>query len=63
MQYILPGKVQTDHLKTRFGQYRQPSGDQYNISIQQLFECERKIRMLSALKINLPFNQKYIKID
>ena len=38
MVYILPGKFQTDHLEARFGQYRQLSGDQYNISIRQVFE-------------------------
>ena len=55
--YILPGKFQTDHLEARFGQYRQLSGDQYNISIHQVFECEKKLRMLSVLKLNLPLNQ------
>ena len=39
MQYMLPGKFQTDHLEARFGQYRQLSGDQYYISIKQVFEC------------------------
>ena len=43
MQYILPGKFQTDNLEARFGQYRQLSGDQYNISIQQVFEWEKKL--------------------
>ena len=41
MQFILPGKFQTDHLEARFGQYQQLSGDQDNISIQQVFECEK----------------------
>ena len=63
MLYILPGKFQTDHLEARFGQYRRLSGDQYNISIRQVFECEQKIRMLSVLKLSLPFNQQCIKID
>ena len=43
MLYILPGKFQTDHLVARFGQYQQVSGDQYNISIQHVFECEKKL--------------------
>ena len=42
MVYMLPGKFQTDHLEARFGQYRQLSGDQYNISICQVFDCEKK---------------------
>ena len=63
MLYILPGKFQTDHLEARFGQYQQLSGVQHNISIQQVFECEKKIRMLSVLKLSLLFNQQCIKID
>ena len=63
MQYILPGKFQIDQLEARFGQYLQFSGDQYNILIQQLFECEKKNRMVSVFKLSLPFNQKCIKID
>ena len=42
MQYILPSKFQTDHIEARFGPYQQLSGDQYNISIQQVFEYEKK---------------------
>ena len=61
--YILPGKFQTDHLEERFGQYRRLRGDHYNISIRQVFEREKKLRMLSVLKLNLPFNKQYIKID
>ena len=63
MLYILAGKFQTDHLETRFAQYRQLVGDQYNISIRQVFESEKKIRMLSVLKLSLLFNQQCIKID
>ena len=43
MLYLLPGKFQTDQLEAKFCQYRQISGDQYNISIQQVFECEKKL--------------------
>ena len=32
--------------------------------MRQVFECEKKkLRMLSVLKLNLPFNQQCIKID
>ena len=41
MKMLLSGKFQTDHFEARFGQYWQLSGDQYNISIQQVFECEK----------------------
>ncbi len=63
MLYILPGKFQTDHLEEKFGQYCQLGGDHYNIPIRQVFECEKKLRMLSVLKLNLPFNKQSIKID
>ena len=42
MDYILPGKFQTDHLESRFGQYRQLAGGNYNISVRQMYECEKK---------------------
>lgn len=51
--YILLGKFQTDNLEARFGQYRQLSGGQYHVSIRQVFECEKKIRLLTALKLDL----------
>ncbi|GBN15042.1 hypothetical protein AVEN_182966-1 [Araneus ventricosus] len=44
MSYILPGKFQTDDLESRFGCYRKLAGCQYNISTQQLFECEKKTK-------------------
>ena len=62
MVYILPGKFQTDHLEARFGRYRQLSGDQYNISIRQVFECEKKLRMLSVLKLSLSINNQSINL-
>ena len=56
MLHILSGKFQTD-------QYRRLCGDHYNILIHQVFECEKKLRMLSVFKMNLPFNKQSIKID
>lgn len=47
--YILLGKVQTDPLESRFGQYRQMAGGQYHISVRQLCETEGRIRLQSAL--------------
>ena len=43
MQYILPGRFQTDYLEEKFDQYRRLSGDHYNIPIQQVFECEKSL--------------------
>ena len=50
MVYILSGKFQTDQLEARFGHYRQLSGDQYNISICQVFECEKKTKNVVCFK-------------
>ena len=50
MVCILPGKFQTDHLEARFGQYQQLSGDQYNISIRQVFEWEKKTKNVACFK-------------
>ncbi|KAH8025034.1 hypothetical protein HPB51_002930 [Rhipicephalus microplus] len=48
-KYILLGKVQTDPLESRFGQYRQMAGGQYDISVRQLCETEGKIHLENAL--------------
>ena len=51
--YVLLGKFQTDCLEARFGQYRQLSGGKYDVSLRQICECEKKIRLLSVLKLKL----------
>lgn len=48
MSYILPGKIQTDELESRFGLYRRLAGTQYHISIRQLYEVESKLRVFST---------------
>lgn len=50
-KYVLLGKFQTDSLEARFGQYRQLAGGQYDVSLGQIYECEKKIRLLSVLKL------------
>ena len=47
------GKFQTDSLEARFGQYRRLSGGKYNISLSQVYESEKKLRLLSTLKLKL----------
>lgn len=49
--YVLLGKFQTDSLEERFGKYRQLSGAQYHISIRQVFESERKLRLQHILEL------------
>jgi hypothetical protein len=53
MTYLLPGKVQTDSLEDRFGRYRQLSGSQYHVSLRQIFESEKKLRLLSILNLSV----------
>ena len=49
--YVLLGKFQTDNLEFRFGQYRQMSGANYNVSVTQIMESEKKLRILSVMKL------------
>lgn len=51
MKYVLLGKFQTDPLENRFGKYRQMAGGQYNISIRQLYESEKKLRIQSLMSL------------
>lgn len=51
MNYILLGKFQTDPLERRFGKYCQLAGGHYNISIRQLYECEKRLRIQSQLTL------------
>ncbi|KAH6926697.1 hypothetical protein HPB50_021212 [Hyalomma asiaticum] len=52
--YVLLGKFQTDSLEERFGQYRRLSGTNYHISIQQVFESEKKLRLQDSLRVFVP---------
>ena len=50
-EYVLLSKFQTDPLEKRFGLYRRMSGCNYNVSISQVMESEKKLKILNALKI------------
>ena len=52
-KYVLLGKFQTDSLEFRFGQYRQLAGGKYDVSLRQVYECEKKLRLLSVLQLKL----------
>jgi hypothetical protein len=52
VSYVLLGKIQTDNLENRFGQYRQLCGGNYHISVQQVLEAEKKLRISSALLLS-----------
>ncbi|CAL1270294.1 unnamed protein product [Larinioides sclopetarius] len=50
-EYIL-GKFQTDSLEARFGQYRQMSGGNYNVSCLQIFESEKKLKIVDWINFH-----------
>ena len=49
IDYVLPGKLQPDNLEKRFSCYRQLSGGNYNISVNQILEVEKKLRIKGFL--------------
>lgn len=51
IDYVLPGKFQTDNLERTFGKYRHLCGSNYNVSVQQVLEAEHKIRVNKLLGI------------
>ena len=53
LNYVHLGKFQTDCLEARFGQYHQHPGGKYDIFLRQVFESEKKLRLLSTLKLKL----------
>ena len=53
--YVLPGKFCSDPLEGRFGWYRQVNKGNFFMSINQLFQAEKKIRCLSLIEKNVIF--------
>lgn len=47
--YVLLGKFSSDPIEGRFGMYRQFSGGNFYISVKQLLDSEKKIRILNLL--------------
>lgn len=58
--YVLTGKLQTDNLEARFGQYRQLAGGNYNVTVTQIIEAEKKIRIKSFLGLH---SARYGKVE
>lgn len=50
--YVLLGSLQSDPIEERFGWYRQMSGANYFVSLKQLLDSEKKIRVISLLKFS-----------
>lgn len=51
IEFVLPGKLQTDPLEKRFGKYRIMSGCNYNVSFRQILESEKKIRVKHLIEV------------
>lgn len=47
--YVLPGRLVSDWIEQRFGRYRQFHGGNYYISVRQIFQAEKKIRVSTLL--------------
>jgi hypothetical protein len=58
-KYVLLGKFQTDPLEGRFGQYRQMCGASYHVSVSQVLESEKKIKVLNFLKVKSAVNGEF----
>jgi hypothetical protein len=51
VNYVLTGKLKTDNFERTFGKYRNLPGSNYNVSVQQVTEAERKIPLNKLLGI------------
>jgi hypothetical protein len=49
-KYVLSGKLQSDPLEGRFGWYRQLCGANYSVSLRQVLEAEKTIKLRSLIK-------------
>jgi hypothetical protein len=50
---MLLGQFQTGVLERRFGQYRKLSGCNYNVSVKQIIDSEKKLKVTSLLRVRL----------
>lgn len=61
--FFLCGKIQTDKLEERFGKYRQYSGSQYQITLRQVLENEKKLRMQSMAPLIIKTKNTRLEIS
>ena len=52
-QYVLTGRLQTDHLERRFSQYRQMSGGRFLVSLNEIYRSETNIKLKTYLEKNI----------
>ena len=50
-KYVLLDKFQTDNLEARFGQYRMLSGSNYLVSVNEVLQSEKKLKVKNLLKL------------
>ncbi len=51
-KYVLLGQLQSDSIEKRFGWYRQLSGGNYFVSVRQIIEAEKSIRLKSLVSFS-----------
>ena len=51
LQFVLLGKFQTDNLEARFDLYRMLSGSNYLVSVNEVLQSEKKLKVRSLLKL------------
>ena len=52
LEYIILGNIQSDYLEKRFSWYRQLGGANYFVSVLQLLQAEKSIRLRSLVSMN-----------
>jgi len=52
-KYVLFGKLQSDQLEGRFGIYRQVNGASYFVSVRQILQAEKKLRVLNLMELKI----------
>ena len=50
LEFIILGNIQSDYLERRFSWYRQSSGGNYHISVLQILQSEKTIRVRSLVE-------------
>ena len=51
ISYVVLGKFHTDNLEARFGQYRMLSGSNYLVSVNEVLQSEKKLKVKNLLKL------------
>jgi len=53
--YVLTGKFQTDCLEYRFAQYRRLAGTTYHVSVREIIESEKKLKLIKRLVTEISY--------